>query len=350
MIRRSFLTCVLALAFTLTGCGSGNEPAKPAPAAGSAPAPAGTPADTKFTIAVIPKGTTHEFWKSIHAGALKAAKEFNVEIIWKGPVKEDDREQQIQVVESMVVRKVSGIVLAPLDDSALVTPVEDAIAKNVPVVIIDSDLKSDKYTSFVATDNYKGGVMGAAHLAELLGDKGKVIMLRYQEGSASTMNREQGFLDEIKKHPGIEVVSADQRSGATVEGAYQKAEQLLSKFKSADGGLSVDGIFTPNEPTAFGMMKALEDSNLVGKVKHVGFDASPKLVEGLKAGHIDALVVQNPVNMGYEGVKTMVLALTKKEVPKRVDTGLKLVTAKNMDSPEIKDVISPDLEKWLNGQ
>src|SRR5881227_682578 len=175
----------------------------------------------KLTIAVIPKGTSHEFWKSIHAGAIKAAKELSssgseVEVIWKGPLREDDREQQIQVVEGFASQGVNGIVLAPLDNRALVRPVEEAKTANVPTVIIDSALESPSIVSFVATDNRKGGVLGADRLGELLGGKGKVILLRYAEGSASTQDREDGFLQEIKqKYPNIELLSTDQYAGAT---------------------------------------------------------------------------------------------------------------------------------------
>src|SRR5205814_3009837 len=144
-----------------------------------------------LTIAVIPKGTTHEFWKSINAGAVKAQRELSgangkVEIIWKGPFREDDREQQIQVVENFTTRHVSAIVLAPLDSQALVRPVNNAMAARVPVVIIDSDLKSGKCVSFVATDNFKGGHLAAAEIGKLLDGKGNVILLRYAVGSAST--------------------------------------------------------------------------------------------------------------------------------------------------------------------
>ncbi|MHC4325986.1 MAG: substrate-binding domain-containing protein, partial [Planctomycetota bacterium] len=142
--------------------------------------------DDTYRIAVIPKGTTHVFWKSIHAGAVKAEQELkaaglNVEVIWKGPLKEDDRESQIRVVEDFVTRGVTGIVLAPLDDAALRMPVKDAVNNGIPVVIIDSGLKSEDYTSFVATDNYIGGRKGGERLAQILDGKGKVIMLRYQE-------------------------------------------------------------------------------------------------------------------------------------------------------------------------
>jgi len=307
-----------------------------------------------YRIAVIPKGTTHIFWKSIHAGAVKAAEELkaagvNVEIIWKGPLKEDDRESQIRVVEDLVTRGVSGIVLAPLDDAALRMPVKDAVDNGIPVVIIDSGLKSDDYTSFVATDNYIGGTKGGEQLAKILKGKGRIIMLRYQEGSASTMNREQGFLDVLKeKYPDIEVVSANQYGGATTESAYEASENLLAPLRTADGGLTIDGIFCPNESTAFAMLRALEDSDLAGKVTYVGFDSSDRLVMGLRSGKIHGLVLQDPINMGYLGVKTLVAHLEGQKVEKRIDTGSAVATPENMDDPKMKNLLEPDFKKWLN--
>jgi ribose transport system substrate-binding protein len=294
----------------------------------------------KYRIAVIPKGTTHIFWKSIHAGAVKAEQEFrdaglDIEIIWKGPLKEDDRESQIRVVEDFITRGVTGMVLAPLDDSALRMPVRDAVRAGIPVVIIDSGLKSDDYSSFVATDNYIGGRKGGEHLGKILGGKGKVIMLRYHEGSASTMNREQGFLDTIKeKYPDIEVVSSNQYGGATTESAYTASENLLAPFRTSDGGLTIDGIFCPNESTAFSMLRALQDSGLAGKVKYVGFDSSERLVQGLANGHIQGLVLQDPINMGYLGVKTLMAHLRGECVEKLIDTGSQVATPENMNDPE----------------
>ncbi len=303
----------------------------------------GPNAEKKYTVAVIPKGTTHEFWKAIHAGANKAGAELNVEVIWKGPLKEDDREAQIKVVEDFITRGVSGIVLAPLDDTALRAPVSNAVASGIPVVIIDSGLKSDDYVSFVATDNYKGGQLAGEHLAKLLGGKGKVLLLRYQEGSASTTEREQGFLDAIKKYPDIQVASSNQFGGATVETAFTASENLLSSFKDPDGSLTVQGIFCPNLSTAFGMLRALQEEGFAGKVKFVGFDSTDKFLEALKKGEMDALVLQNPMLMGYLGVKTMVEHLSGKPVEKRIDTGVYLVTKENMDTPEMKELLSPDL-------
>jgi ribose transport system substrate-binding protein len=304
--------------------------------------------DKGYTIAVIPKGTTHEFWKSINAGAFKARDELNakgikVNVIWKGPLKEDDRDQQIQTVETFVTRRVSGIVLAPLDSQALVRPVLSAQQAKVPVVIIDSGLKTDKYVSFVATDNYRGGELAGEHMGKLLGGKGNVILLRYQVGSASTEEREAGFLAALKKFPDIKLISSDQYAGPTRETGYQASQNLLNRF-----GREVDGIFCPCEPPTIAMAKALRDIGKgAGKVKMVGFDAGSQSVIDLKNGDVQGLIVQNPVFMAYKGVMTLVEHLQGKPVEKRIDTGVVLVTPENIDKPEIKELLYPPLDKYL---
>ena len=306
-------------------------------------------AEKSYTIAVIPKGTTHEFWKSINAGAFKAREELaaqgiKVDVIWKGPLKEDDRDQQIQTIENFTTRRVSGIVLAPLDSQAMVRPVNNAIRAKVPVVIFDSGLKSDNYVSFVATDNYKGGVLAAQHLGKLLGGKGNVILLRYAVGSASTEEREAGFVDTFKKEfPEIKLISSDQYAGPTRETAYQASQNLLNRF-----GRDVNGVFAPCEPPTIAMTKALRDLGKAGgKVKMVGFDAGSQSVADLKRGDVQGLVVQNPVLMGYKGVMTMVEHLQGKKVEKRIDTGVVLVTPENAEQPEIKELLYPPLDKYL---
>lgn len=304
-----------------------------------------TPSTARLKIAVIPKGTTHEFWKSVHAGAAKAAKEVDVDIVWKGPLKEDDLKAQVDVVSTFVAQGVSGIVLAPLNDTALRAPVKQATQAKIPVVVFDSDLQGEDHVSFVATDNVAAGKLGGDYLAKLLGDKGNVVVLRYQEGSASTQNREKGFLDAVKARPTMKVVSENQYGGATTESAFSKGESLLLAQKAETG--AVNGIFTPNESTTFGMLLALRKSNMNKKMKFVGFDASEKLIGALKEGDIDGLVVQNPFNMGYLAVKTMADHLRGKKVEKRIDTGARLVTKENLEDPEVKEVIQPDLKKWL---
>jgi ribose transport system substrate-binding protein len=299
----------------------------------------------RVTIAMIPKGTSHVFWQSVHAGARKAAAELNVDVVWRGPLREDDRDSQIAEVENAVARRVSGIALAPLDEAALVAPVASAQRSGVPVVIFDSGLKGGDIVSFVATDNDKGGELAGEHLARVLGDKGRVILMRYAEGHDSTQRREEGFLRSLAKHPGLQILSSNQHVGADVEGAYKRAESLLTQYKGSDGTLGVDGVFAPNESSAFAVMRVLQDNGWAGKVKFIGFDASDGLLAGLRGGAIEALVVQDPVRMGYLSVVTMVKHLRGEKVDSRIDTGVHLVTRDLLERPDIKQLVQPDLSK-----
>ncbi|MGA3246321.1 MAG: substrate-binding domain-containing protein [Bacteroidota bacterium] len=295
-------------------------------------------AQPKLKIAVIPKGTTHIFWKSVEAGAQTAGKEFGVEIIWKGPLKENDRAQQIAIVEQFIQEGVSGIVLAPLDNTALQRPVATAVSKKIPVVIFDSALKGEAgkdFVSFVATDNKKGGSLGGEYLGKLLNGKGKIVLLRYQVGSASTQEREDGFVSAIHASPGLKLTVENRYAGATAGEAKTASMNIIDKLKEADG------VFAPNESSTFGMLLALRQSNLAGKIRFVGFDTSPPLIEALEKGEIDALVAQDPTKMGYEGVKTLVASIRGKQVPKTIDTGVRLITRENLNTPEIKKLLGP---------
>jgi ribose transport system substrate-binding protein len=328
MWRRTTLTVIGAI--VLASCGGGSSSSA-------------TPGSASLAIAVIPKGSTHEHWKRVHLGAEKAAVELRaagvpVQVIWKGPIREDDREQQIQVVEGFVSQGVKGLVLAPLDSRALVRPVEEAMRAGIPTVVFDSALATPNPTvSYVSTDNGKGGRLAAARMGELLQGKGTVLMLRYQEGSAATEERERGFLDELKAtHPGITVISSDQYAGATRDTAKRASENLLNRFADR-----VDGIFTPNESSTAGMLLALQDIGRAGKITFVGFDYSSGFIEPLRKGEIKGFVVQNPVNMGYLSVKTMADHLQGKPVPKVVDTGVSMVTLENLETPEVQAIINP---------
>ena len=284
-------------------------------------------------IAVIPKGTTHIYWQSVKAGAEAAGKEFGYEIQWNGPERETDRERQIQIIEDFIVQKVDGIVLAPLDKDALVPSVEKLADLKIPCVIIDSGIATDKYVTFAATDNYQGGVLAARRMGLILGGKGNLIVLKYVPGSASTTDRENGFIDTIgKEFPNMKIV--DSKYGQdTVETALQAAEDMLTKNKD------VQGFYACNAPTAVAALQALQSQNRP-EIKMVGFDAEKALLDGLKAGQIDALVVQNPYKMGYEGVKAVAMAIKGQPVEKKIDTGVTVVTKDVLDKPEIKALLN----------
>jgi ribose transport system substrate-binding protein len=309
--------------------------------------------DHKYRIAVIPKGTTHDFWKSIHAGAEAAARERgNVAIAWQGPAKEDQRAEQQQLVERFTSSGVSAIVLAPCDRQTLVAPAEGALARGVPVVIIDSGLelpesaqKDPNYLGYVATDNRQGGVEAAKRLIELLKnkDKAKVLMLRYQAGSESTEQREAGFRDTIRTAKNIEYTEAPEEAGATVDSAQQVAERLLSDRTD------LDGMFAPNESSTSGVLQALEGLKRSGQVKLVGFDSSKFLIHALRARKLQGLVLQDPFDMGYQSVMRAVDHLEGKPIGARVkNTNLQVATPENLDEPPIKSLYARDLTPYLN--
>lgn len=341
-IRRTMLgfTFCCALAVALPGCGKAPQDRQ-----SRVPTPAVSDPAHRLTVAVVPKGTIHEYWKAVNSGAQKAGRELGVEVLWKGPLKEDDREAQVAVVEDLVSRGVAGIVLAPLDATALRGPVASAMRTNIPVVIFDSGLSGEAgkdFVSYVATDNFKGGQLAGEAMAKLLGDKGNVIVLRYAEGSDSTLQRENGFLDAIKKHPGIKVVSENQYAGVTTESAQKAGENLLARFKQSDGTPGFDGIFCATEPTTFGMLRSLQDAGLAGKVHFIGFDSSPKMIQALQNSQLAGFIVQNPRQIGYLGVKTLVTHLRGEKVSPRLDTGATLVTADNLQTTAVATLLHPE--------
>jgi ribose transport system substrate-binding protein len=319
--------------------GEGNASAAPADAEARAQgAPAGS--DKTLRIAVIPKGTSHEFWKSVHAGAQNAAAELgNIEVIWRGPAQENDIQGQIEVVKNLITRRVDAICLAPNHSESLVEAVNEANDEGIPVVIFDSGLgKGPQIVSYVATDNEKGGQMAAARLAEVLGDQGDVILMRYNAGSESTEQRERGFLEEIAKHPNVKVLSSDQYGGTSTKSAMDKGLQLLLRYQD-----EVDGVFAVCEPNCNGMLEALEQSGLASKVKFVAFDPSDRLIKGLESGKVHGIVLQDPVHMGYRAVKAAVAKLRGERVEPRIATGEYVATSDNMRTEQYQKLLHPQL-------
>lgn len=288
----------------------------------------------KRVIAVIPKGVSHFFWKSVEAGALAAGRDLGVEIRWKGPAQEIDYTGQINIVEDAINSRVDGIVLAPSHGDSLVPFVLRAQKEGIPVVIFDSGIATEEYVSYIATDNRQGGVVGAERLAEKLGGKGKVAILGVKKGSVSTDQREEGFQETIKtRYPGIEIVQF----------LYGEADRAKSLDRATDiltAHPDLNAIFASNESSSVGAVQAIKQKGLVGKVLLVGFDSSPNLIDDLRAGALDSLVLQNPYRMGYESVKTLVEKLDGKQPPRLIDTGVKLLTKENLDTPEMQQLIN----------
>jgi ribose transport system substrate-binding protein len=293
------------------------------------------------TIAVVPKATSHLFWQSVHAGAVKAGQDLNVNVEWNGAATETDYSRQIQIVDSMIARRVDGMAIAASDRDALDASLDRAAAVKMPVTIFDSGVDSDKYLTFVATNNFEAGQMAARKLAGLLKGKGRILMIQHAPGSRSTMDREQGF-DQVlqKEFPGMRVVGR-QFGMSDRSKAMAATENLLA------ANSDVDGIFASAEPSSVGAALAIKARGLSGKVRYVAFDATDSLVEDMQGGTIDALVVQDPFQIGYQAVSTLVDNLHGKTPPKRIDLSATVVTREDLPRPEIHALLFPDVKKYL---
>jgi ribose transport system substrate-binding protein len=292
----------------------------------------------KLKIAVIPKSGAALFWKSTHMGAkLGAMAAADVEIVWKAPQTESDQEQQIAIVEQCITEGVSGIVLSPISFTALVEPVSKAMKKKIPVLIFDSALKGKAgkdFISFVGVDNRKAGGLAGEHLAKLLGGNGKVVLLRYVKSQANTTEREEGFLEAIAQHEGIRIIVKDHYAGGTTEEARKASMSIVSQLKEADG------IFCPNEQSTMGMLLALRDANLAGKVKFVGFDTPTPVVDALKKGEVNAVIAQDPSRMGYLSVKTVVDYIRGKKIDQMTDIGVTVISRENLNDAKVQKLLS----------
>ncbi len=287
----------------------------------------------KYQILVSPKGLVHSFWVTVKAGADSAGKEFNADVIWKGPTQETDIAGQISIIEDYINKGVDAIVIAACDAQGLIPVLKKADERKIPVITIDSGIDADFPVSFIATDNIAAAEKAAEKLAELIDFKGKVACIPFVPGAATSNMREQGFVNKIKSYPDIELLPI-RYSQSEVAVAMAVTEDILTAHQD------IKGIFAANEAGTIGVIQALKTKNKIGQVKVVGFDAASNEVEALKAGEIDALIVQDPFKMGYLGVKAAIQTLNGESVEKRIDTGVYVVTKDNLNDSKIKRLLS----------
>ena len=290
-------------------------------------------------IGVVPKGASHIFWQTVHAGAVKAAQESNYRVEWNAPTLEIDASRQIAIVESMINRRVSGIALAPVDRKALVAVVERAADAGIPVAIFDSAIDTSKIISYVATDNTEAGRMAARRLSATINGKGEVGVVGFMAGSASTIERETGFEEEIRKNPAIRFVGVQ-------FGLADRAKSMAVTENMLTAHTELNGLFADNESSSDGAVQALRGRN-ARQVKLVAFDSSVQLERDLREGWIDALVVQNPFKMGYESTRAITQKLAGTQPVARIDSGATVVTRENLDQASIQQLLHPDIAEFL---
>jgi ribose transport system substrate-binding protein len=289
-------------------------------------------------IGVVPKATSHIFWVAVEKGARDAGKELGVTVEWNGAAAETDYARQIQIVDSMINRKVDGLAVAASERKALVASVERAVAQGIPVTVFDSGLDSEKYTSFVATDNYSGGQEAARAMAKIIGGKGKVAVVMHMPGSVSTMDRERGFEDTLaKEFPAIEIV-------ARQHGMSDRAKSRAAAENMLTAHADLNGIFGSTEPSSVGASLAVKARQLTGKVAVVAFDSSDGLVKDMKAGTVRAMVVQDPYRIGYEAVRTVVDQLNGKAPPRQLNLPARVIFAEQVNQPENQKLLHPEVK------
>lgn len=323
------LLLIALLSLAATGC----PKETPTAAGGSAPPSTDGGGTKSLKIAVMPKGTAASYWQAVKAGADQAGKEDHVEIVWQGPGSEGSINEQINMVQTQVTNKIDGIVIAACDAQSLVKPLQDAKAKGIPIVTIDSGV-ADKSVSvaYIATDNVEGGRQAADALAKEIGEKGEVGLLIFQKGAASSDDREKGFEEGIKKYPNIKIVSTLEANDP------QKSTETVTNMLTANPQIA--GIFAANEPNGIGAANVLKQKGLIGKVKLVAYDSSPEEVKAIEEGVIQATIVQNPFQMGYQGVKTALKAIKKEPIAQTfINSGMTVVTKANLNTPEVQKLV-----------
>lgn len=287
-------------------------------------------------IAVIVKTVNSDFWQNVKQGANDgAAKLKGYTATFQGAASDTDLAGQVALVENAVNRKVAGIVLAPSDPDALIPAMKKAWEAKIPVILIDSaasDAGKNYYQSFLATDNQKAGELCAQALIDKIGKEGKIAIMSYTAGSGSEIGRVGGFRKYIETHSKLKIVGTFYSNSQMGTALNQTTDVLAA---NAD----LKGVFGANEPTAIGMGRALVQSGKAGKVAAIGFDGNGDLQAFVKDGTIEAIAVQSAYMMGHLGVTTVADVVSGKKVPKFLDTGVVMVTKKNIDTPEAKNVL-----------
>ncbi|GLO63355.1 LacI family transcriptional regulator [Vibrio sp. MACH09] len=292
-------------------------------------------AKDEIYIPVVSKGYQHEFWQTVKLGSDTAAEELGIKTSFVGPADETQISQQIQLMEDMMARNPEAILLAALDSNALVLPVEEAKSRGIEIATFDSGVNSDIPKSFIATNNIKAGGDAAMALGQMLKGKGKVGIVAHVAGTQSAIERSNGFIDAMKKYyPEINLLEVQYSDGDP-----QKSMDKTIDMYRANPDLAA--VYATNEGATLGVANAIDSMNLAGKVLVVGFDSTEGIISFLKAGTIQGFVVQDAYQIGYQGLKTLYAVLKGKNVPPVMDIPVKVITADNIDSPEMQTLLYP---------
>ena len=318
-IRRVVATAAaLTMAMAMSACGSDGG--------GS-----GSGSDQRY-VAIVSKGFQHQFWQAVRKGAQQEAKKENVRITFDGPATEQDVEAQVNMLTNALAKNPDAIGFAALDSKASAPLLEQAKSSNIPVVAFDSGVESDIPVTTAATDNKAAAAEAAKHMAELVGNKGKVAMVVHDQTSASGIDRRDGFIEWMKANaPGIQLLPVQYGAGDQAKSADITKSIIQSNP-------DVAGIYGSNEGSAIGVVKGVQESGKKG-IKVVGFDSGQAQIDAINSGVEAGAITQNPVGIGQELIKAAVKAMDGKSLPKKIDTGYYWYDKSNITDPKIKAVL-----------
>ena len=333
-VRRSLgrpLAVGAALALAVAGCGSVKEPS------GGGGGDTAQKKTGALRLAVVPKAVGFDFWNQVKTGAQCAAsKSKDVQVQWDGVTAETEVTGQVTLLQNFITQGVDGLVYAATDAKVLADVTKQAQQQRIPVVNIDSGTDPQPADVPVfATDNVASAEKVGDLLAKAIGAKGgDIAFIPFQRGTSTNEQRAQRFKTGLERHPELKLV-AEQSSQSDYDHALQVTQDILTAHPD------LDGIFAANEPGVLGAAEAVRQARKTGRVTIVGWDASPDEIKGVRDGVIDALIVQNPFRMGFDGVTAVVKQLRQGTKPSGADTGVTIVTKDNLDSPDVQAVLKP---------
>ncbi|MGH0002140.1 ABC transporter substrate-binding protein [Pseudovibrio ascidiaceicola] len=285
----------------------------------------------KVYIPLISKGFQHQFWQAVKAGADNAAAELNVEITFEGPDSEAMVDRQIDMLAAALAKNPAAIGFAALDSQAAIPLLRQAQSAGIPIIAFDSGVESEIPVALAATDNVAAASLAADKMAELIGKSGKVAVVAHDQTSRTGIDRRDGFLNQMKNYPEIEVVTVQYGGGDQL-----KSTELTKAILTANP--DIKGIFGTNEGSAIGVANGVREMGSKDVVI-IGYDSGRAQKDAVRSGLMAGAITQNPVGIGYETVKAAVMASQGKDVPSNIDTGFYYYDASNMDSPEIAAVL-----------
>jgi len=283
----------------------------------------------KLYIPLISKGFQHQFWLAVKAGAEKAAKDFDVTITFEGPENESQVDKQMDMLQVAIDKNPDAICFAAVDSKAAIPLLEQAKAKGIPVIGFDSGVDSDIPLSTASTDNIAAAALAADKMAELIGGAGKVAVIAHDQTSRTGIDRVKGFTDRVtEKYPNITIV-ATQYGG----GDHLKSTDLAKAI--IQGNPELKGFFGANEGSIIGVLNAVQELGMKGKLVVIGYDSGQQQMEAIRSGLLAGAITQDPIGIGYKCVEAAIKAVKGETLPKFIDTGFHWYDSTNIDDPAI---------------